>query len=533
MAKDFKLPNLGEEVDAGDVVSVLVSEGDEIEAEQTIIEIETDKATLEVPCSFGGTVAKVHVSEGDHVKVGDVLISVNGEAEPQGNGTKEDAEKAEKDKEEKKKKDADEEGQDEDAEESEPQARDRQKKSQKSHKKRGKKKDKEEDADEDQAQADERERKDQSDEDEEGDAEGDAEEESAPKEKKARGDAEEEDEEKEPKDKTDEKKSARGEKPSSRAGGADQPDEIIPAGPATRRLARELGVDLRRIAAAYPDARLTEQHVKAYVRERMRSESAGAGNIPVPPLPDFTRWGPVDRVPRTTLEKRIAQQMITAWSIAPHVTHCESADVSGLEAMRRRYAARAGERQPKLTMTAFLVKAAVFALHDYPKFNASFDPVADELILKHYYHIGVAVDTEAGLIVPVIRDCDRKSVLEIAADLEDVAQRTRDRKISPDELRGGTFTITNVGGIGGTVFTPILNYPEVAILGATRARPAGDGERTESAAMQPDQAASGGRLELPLCLSFDHRVINGADAARFAARVAEALADPEQMLLGA
>jgi pyruvate dehydrogenase E2 component (dihydrolipoamide acetyltransferase) len=255
----------------------------------------------------------------------------------------------------------------------------------------------------------------------------------------------------------------------------------------------------------------------------MHSESTGGRDLEVPPLPDFTKWGRVDRVPRSSLEKRTTQRMITAWALAPHVTHCESADIGKLEAMRRRYTARAGNHEPKLTVTAFLVKAAVVALRDYPKFNASLDVDTEELILKHYYHIGVAVDTDAGLIVPVIRDCDRKTVLEIAGDLENVAQRTRDRKVSLEELRGGTFTITNVGGIGGTSFTPILNYPEVAILGATRARrmcvPVNEGMKD--------------RLELPLCLSFDHRLLNGADAARFAARVAEVLEDPEQLLLGA
>lgn len=496
MAKDFKLPDLGEEVNEGDIVSVLVSEGDEIEAEQGVIEIETDKATLEVPCSFAGKISKVHVSEGDHVKVGDVLISLDGE----GAGDKE--KKNEKDE------DQEEEAEDKDQEKKEAESK-QEAKAQNKDKPVDEGTEKEDSKEEDAEDKEKRKAK--------------ANVKPADKESKVDGQPSKE---KQGPEKPEKSKQERATQTEQRANEtdkepADLPDDVIPAGPATRRLARELGVDLQRVAAAYPDTRLTEQHVKAFVRENLGSQASVGRQAPAPPLPDFTRWGEVDRVSRTTVDKRTAERMSTAWSVAPQVTHCDTVDIGRLEDIRRRYSARAGEDAPKLAITAFLVKAAVLALRDFPKFNASLDSDTDEIVLKRYFHIGVAVDTDVGLIVPVVRDCDRKTVLEIAAELEDVAQRTRDRKIGLDELRGGTFTITNVGGIGGTVFTPILNWPEVAILGATRARRTGAFEngRIED------------RLQLPLCLSFDHRVINGADAARFTARIAAALADPELMLL--
>jgi pyruvate dehydrogenase E2 component (dihydrolipoamide acetyltransferase) len=282
-----------------------------------------------------------------------------------------------------------------------------------------------------------------------------------------------------------------------------------------------VGVDLRTVARSVGDGvRLSEEHVKAFLREGgapAGTNRPGAG----PDLPDFTKWGPVERVPFSSLQRKTAEQLGMAWSVAPHVTQFDTADVTGLEALRKRYRQTAKGGTLKLTVTAFVLRALVSALKAYPQFNASLDTRKNELILKRYYHIGVAVDTESGLIVPVLRDVDRKGVLVLAEEMNEIAERTRQRKIAVDELRGGTFTVTNLGGIGGTAFTPILNYPEVAILGLARSR--------EEPVVRDGALAT--RLVLPLCLSYDHRVINGADGARFIRKVAALLEDPELLLL--
>jgi pyruvate dehydrogenase E2 component (dihydrolipoamide acetyltransferase) len=236
-------------------------------------------------------------------------------------------------------------------------------------------------------------------------------------------------------------------------------------------------------------------------------------------LPDFERWGPIERQPLDPMRRRTAEQMSLAWSVVPHVTQQDVADITELDAFRRHQ----GGQGPKLTVTAFVLKAVAALLKQLPRFNASLDPTAGQLILKRYFHLGVAVDTDRGLLVPVLRDVDRKSIYQLAQELADVAERARNKKVSAEEMRGGTFTVTNLGGIGGTGFSPIVNYPDVAILGLSRAR------------LQPvirdGQVVP--RLLLPLSLSYDHRVIDGADAARFARRLAEMLENPMLMLLHA
>jgi pyruvate dehydrogenase E2 component (dihydrolipoamide acetyltransferase) len=230
-------------------------------------------------------------------------------------------------------------------------------------------------------------------------------------------------------------------------------------------------------------------------------------------LPDFEQWGTVERTPLTRLRRAAIRRLEAAWQ-APHVTHHDEADIALLEKERARYEDERGDDEPKLTVTAFAVKAAAATLQEFPRFNASFDAAAEELVLKRYCHIGVAVDTERGLVVPVLRDADNKSLARIAEDIRDLARAARERQLQPDALRGGTFTVTNLGGIGGTSFTPVLNFPEVAILGLARAR------------------ADGAATRLPLSLSYDHRVIDGADAARFLRHVAELLENPLQLLAG-
>ena len=292
-----------------------------------------------------------------------------------------------------------------------------------------------------------------------------------------------------------------------------------PAGPATRRLARQLGVDLHAVAGTSAGGRIKQEDVKAYVKQMMEGGSAassgGAGYAP-PPLPDFTKWGPVEREPMNKISRSAAANLSMCWNVIPHVTQHDLVDITDLEAARRRYSEMTKKTgAPKVTMTAIAMKASVVCLKEFPKFNSSLDPQTNELVYRKYFHIGCAVDTPNGLLVPVIKDCDQKSVAQIGAELSDVAGRARDRKVTLDEMQGSCFTITNLGGIGGTAFTPIVNYPEVAILGMSRGRKElqiVDGEIVE-------------RLMLPLSMSYDHRVVNGADAARFVVRLGQLLSD--------
>jgi pyruvate dehydrogenase E2 component (dihydrolipoamide acetyltransferase) len=298
----------------------------------------------------------------------------------------------------------------------------------------------------------------------------------------------------------------------------DAEKQVVPAGPATRRLARELGLDLTQVTGSAPGGRVTQDDVKEYVRALASQATTPTGpTVAVPALPDFSRWGPVEKKPLDGVRRKTAEHMALAWSQVAHVTQHDQADVSDLDAFRKQQDGKG----PKLTVTAFALKAAAIALKQFPQFNSSLDLPAGHLVFKQYYHIGVAVDTDRGLLVPVIRDADKKSVNQLAQELIEIAERARQKKISADDMRGGTFTITNLGGIGGTAFTPIVNYPEVAILGLSRSR--------LQPVIQNGQCVP--RLTLPLSLSYDHRVIDGADAARFTRRVAEMLESPLVMLL--
>ncbi len=294
----------------------------------------------------------------------------------------------------------------------------------------------------------------------------------------------------------------------------------VAAGPATRRLARELSVDLGRVKGSGSGGRITSEDVaRAYAASQ--GGSGGGGGISVPPLPDFTQFGPVTKQPYTRLQKTVANNLSLAWQVIPHVTQHDLADITDIENARKRFVENAGKNAPKVTMTAITMKAVVACLQQFPHFNSSFDAAKGELVLKQYYHIGVAVDTPTGLVVPVIRDVDQKSVVQLANELTNVAVKARDGKLSIDDMRGGTFTITNLGGIGGTAFTPIVNYPEVAILGMSRSQKQVqlvNGELKE-------------RLMLPFSMSYDHRVINGADAARFLVRLASMFTDPFRLLV--
>lgn len=328
----------------------------------------------------------------------------------------------------------------------------------------------------------------------------------------------------------------------------------VPAAPATRRLARELSVDLYAVVGSGPGGRVTVEDVQRHAKgvdhsapvatavggaaaaEAGSAESASeavsieafaeAGSaipfLDVEPLPDFTRWGPVETEPVRSIRKKIAKRMVTSMVLVPHVCHMEEADVSELDELRRAEKARLGDKPGgKLSLLPFIMRAVVRCLKDFPMFNASLDPFRGELVYKKYYHLGVAADTPRGLIVPVVRDADRRTVLELSAEVERLAAAARDSSLGVEELQGGSFTITNVGAIGGTGMVPTINYPEVAILGLARA--------------QQKPVVRHGRIEvrlmLPMTLAFDHRVADGANAARFMNQLLYLLADPRRLLL--
>ena len=415
MAVEIKLPVLGEGVDSGTVAGVLVAAGDTVEADAPLIELETDKAVIEVPASEAGVVASLSVKAGDTVAVGQVIATIELGAAPGAPSPPETpaGERA-----------------------AEPPPREV------SH---------------------------------------------APA-------------------------------PSAHTP-ADEfnlPEWPIPATPNTRRFARELGVDITAVQGTGNGGRILSGDVVRTARSLLEAARSGAGAAASPPLPDFSRWGEVEREPMSGIRRTTAVHLSTSWTTIPHVTQHDDADITELEQLRKRFGPRVQQAGGKLTMTAIAVRVVASALRVFPRFAASVDMASREVILKRYTHVGVAVDTDRGLLVPVIRDADRKNVTELSVELGVLAERARDGKLALEEMQGGCFTITNLGGLGGTSFTPIVNYPEVAILGMSRSRVTpvhGDG------GFEP-------RLLLPLSLSYDHRVIDGADAVRFLRWIVEALENP-------
>ena len=309
------------------------------------------------------------------------------------------------------------------------------------------------------------------------------------------------------------------------------------ASPSVRKFARELGVDLVKVAGSGPKGRITQEDVQAFVKGMMALAPAAAHAAPAPaggapfnlpewPQVDFAKFGPVELKPRSRIKKLSGANLHRNWISIPHVTQFDEADITELEAFRKESGAVSERQGFKLTLLAFLIKACVTALRQYPEFNASLDAGGENLVLKKYFHIGVAVDTPDGLVVPVVRDADRKGVYELARELAEVSKLARDKKLKPGDMQGGTFSISSLGGIGGTAFTPIINAPEVAILGVSRSamRPVWVDAKGEVGKFMP-------RLMLPLSLSYDHRVIDGAAAARFTSYLASVLSDIRRSLL--
>ena len=295
----------------------------------------------------------------------------------------------------------------------------------------------------------------------------------------------------------------------------------VPAAPHVRRLARELGVDIHNVTGTGPGGRISEDDIKLYTKLLLASAVSGAGtaqatHLRQPKLPDFSKWGKIERVSMRGVRRKTAEHMWEAWSSIPHVTQNDKADITELEQLRTRFGPKAQEAGGKMTVTAIALKVCASALKIFPQFNASIDMEKEEIVYKQFINIGVAVDTDRGLLVPVIRDVDKKNIVELAAELTQLSKKARDKKLAPADMEGGTFTITNLGGIGGTGFSPIVNYPEVAILGLSRS------------SMEP--VWINGKFEprqvLPVSLSYDHRLIDGADAARFLRWIAEAFEQP-------
>jgi len=459
---EFLLPTLGETATSGVVAKVLVSAGDTVAQDQPILELETDKAVLEVPSSVAGTIQNILVKQGDTVSVSQPIFSygdgAGGGAAPT-NGVSAANGSAKN---------------------------------------------------------------------------GSIERDSASPEQTAASEAKLPTP---PADMTAPKASSVKDDgygaagaPVSTQGGTpkpenpDLPHEPVAAAPSIRRMARELGVDIYAVQGTGVGGRITEDDIHSVGKAAPAPIAAPVqmGGVSMPPLPDFSKYGQVERVAMSGIRRATSTQMERAWTI-PHVTQYDKADTTEFDAFRKKYAPLAEKAGAKLTPTAILLKIVVGALKKFPNFNASIDFSSNEVIQKRFYNIGVAVDTPRGLVVPVIFNVESKSIIQLAVELGEIAATARDGKLKPEQMTGGTFTLTNLGGIGGTAFTPIINTPEVAILGIAR----GSMEPVWNA----DSGAFEPRMMMPLCLSYDHRVIDGADGARFTRFIAASLEDPNLIAL--
>jgi pyruvate dehydrogenase E2 component (dihydrolipoamide acetyltransferase) len=439
VATEFKMPEVGEGIESGVVVALLVAVGDTIEVDQPVLELETDKAVVEVPSNVAGVVTAINVAENAEAQIGQVILTVDeagaGAAAP---------------------------------------------------------------ADEEAAPAE------------------------APPAQEAPAEA----------------PVAASPPPTTPAASAPpiadperyqgDPDSrrLVPAAPSVRRLAREMGIDIRAIQGSGTLGRISADDVRRFAETGSPLPAAAPSQSPATThfeLPDFSRWGEVERQPMSGIRKATVRTMTTAWATVPMVTHFDKADSTEFEALRQRYKPAAEALSAKLTPTAMLIKVVASALHKFPDFNASIDTATNEIIYKRYINVGVAVDTDNGLLVPVIKNADRKNMLDLAVELGDLAAKARDRKLGLDEMQGGNFSVSNLGGIGGTGFTPIVNPPDVAILGVARGgfEPVYDRETGEFVP----------RMMMPLALTYDHRLIDGAAAAKFLRWVCRAIEEPFLMAL--
>ena len=454
---EFKVPELGENVAGGDVMRVMVNVGDTVVRDQPVLELETDKATIEVPSSVAGTVKEVRVKKGDKVKVGAVVLTVD-EGAVSGNGSGQKAAPAEE------------------KPEQTPAAEPKPAESKPAE------------------------------------TRSDAKVLSMPP-------------------RVAQEAAAPSAPVPPRVETSGERGPVAPASPAVRRLAREIGVNIDEVQGSGPVGRISQEDVKEHARRILSSVPSGAGAGGAMPavtrgraLPDFQKWGEVERQPLSNIRRVTAEHLSYAWNVIPHVTQFDKADVTALEALRKKFKDQVAKAGGNLTVTAMLVRILATAVRKFPQFNASIDVERGELIVKKYVNVGVAVDTDRGLLVPVIRDADRKNISEISIEINQLAAKARDRKLTIEEMSGGGISISNLGGIGGTYFTPIVNWPEVAILGVSRTST--EPVWNPSTGAQGERPGFEPRQMLPLSLSYDHRVIDGADAMRFLRWVAEAIEQP-------
>lgn len=465
MIEDVRIPEISENVESGKIVSVLVQVGDMIEVDDVLVEFETEKALVEIPSTVKGKITEILAEAGMEMKVGDVIARVDTEPGASVEGQQEAGDGKQK------------------AEPAEAAGMETTAK--------------------EPAEAPETEKPDQE------KAERPQKEKATVPEKEER---QVEPEPSEPQKKTVDRIAGQG---------------PAPASPSVRRFARELGVDIHAVEASRPGGRITEDDVKAYIKKGERPapkapvQDAAAADRREPSLPDFSRWGDIETVELEAVRRITAANMSAAWRTVPHVTQFDQADITGLQEFIKKNAEDVARKGGKLTVTAVLVKVCAEALKKFARFNASIDTANELLIFKKYIHIGIAADTPRGLLVPVVRNADRKSISKLAAEIADLADRARNKKLKPDEMEGGTFTISNQGGIGGVGFTPIVFWPQAAILGVSRA----------SVVPKYIEGEFKPRSMLPLALSFDHRIIDGADAARFLRWVCESLEHPFTMVL--
>ncbi|MEA3252430.1 MAG: dihydrolipoamide acetyltransferase family protein [Pseudomonadota bacterium] len=483
MSEAFKFSDPGEGLEEAEVLEIHVGEGDQVNDGDIVLTVETDKAATDIPAPFTGKVERIHVKTGDTVRVDDLLISYN----PDGS---EDAGSGKQDK-----------------EEAQPDASDGDDSAKSADADKGKNQDRQQQASSAEP------------EDEKGAAQ-------------PRADASDEEDEE-----NAEEGDTRREAPSDDSQSEDSQHQAdkrapVPAAPSTRRIARERGVDLHAIDPSGPHGRVTTEDVEAAARH---AESTGGTaeqtdqqrgpQREATALPDFSRWGETERQPMRSIRRATAKRMAQSWREIPHVYHQDVADVTELERFRHDYETSAEAAGGKFTMTLLMLKAMVYALKQFPRFNASLDTANEEIVLKRYCNIGVAVATDQGLLVPVVRDVDRKNLIELTAELNDIVDKARAGELARQDMEGASMTLTNPGPLGGTALTPLINPPEVAILGMGQARlePVVHGDLSEYQ-IKP-------RLMLPLSLGFDHRVNDGADAAKFVSTLIGALEDPHSLLL--
>ncbi len=469
---DFVIPELGENITGGDVVRILVKPGDTLKNDQPVLELETDKATIEVPSTVAGVVKELKIKSGDKVKVGQVVLSVDESAQSAGAESTAKGESAGAPG-----KSAGSKGEAARAKTAAPQSSPAEK-------------DHEELAGAEPPPGEE-----------------------IPESKQ------------QPAKETPSKvvEITRGApRPAAAPAAAAQTTPAgasnVPAAPSTRRYARELGVDITAVEGTGPGGRVSIDDVHSTARGIILG---GGGRVAASPLPDFSQWGEIERVPLRSIRKKTAERLSEAWATIPHVTQYDKADITELEKIRQKYSKRTEAAGGKLTITAIALKVIAAALKAFPQFNSSIDIAGESLVMKKYTHIGIAVDTDRGLLVPVIRDVDKKTLTDLSVELAAIADKAKAGKLQPSEMQGGSFTISNLGGIGGTYFSPIVNPPEVAILGISR---------SSTEPVWTDDAFEP-RLMMPLSLSYDHRVIDGATGIRFLRWVAEAFEQPLLMSL--